>query len=152
MNQPAQPVAGIRNRSMPPGTIIPVLVYDDVPAAVAWLCQVFGFRERLRIGSHRAQLVFGGSAIVVVARPAGERAISPSSRATHSLMVQVDDVDQHHRHAQQRGARITGPPTDYPYGERQYSAEDLAGHRWTFSQAVADVDPRTWGGVLLEPS
>ena len=137
---------------MPPGTIIPVLVYDDVPAAVAWLCQVFGFRERLRIESHRAQLVFGGSAIVAVARLAGEGALPPSTLATHSIMVQVDDVDQHHRHARQCGARIIGPPTDYPYGERQYSAEDLGGHGWTFSQAVADVDPHTWGGVLLESS
>jgi uncharacterized glyoxalase superfamily protein PhnB len=34
------------------------------------------------------------------------------------------------------------------YGERQYSAEDPWGHRWTFSQTVADVDPRDWGGII----
>ena len=32
-------------------------------------------------------------------------------------------------------------PTDFPYGERQYEAEDPAGHRWTFSETLADVDP-----------
>jgi hypothetical protein len=36
---------------------------------------------------------------------------------------------------------------DYPYGERQYTAEDLGGHRWTFSQSIADVAPEEWGGL-----
>ena len=44
---------------MPPGTIIPELVYPDLGEAVAWLCSAFGFSERLRIGSHRCQLRFG---------------------------------------------------------------------------------------------
>lgn len=46
------------------------------------------------------------------------------------------------------GARILSPPTDFPYGERQYNAEATGGHRWTFSQSIADVDPATWGGEL----
>jgi hypothetical protein len=37
------------NRSMPPGTIIPELAYEDVGNAAAWLCEAFGFKERLRI-------------------------------------------------------------------------------------------------------
>jgi uncharacterized glyoxalase superfamily protein PhnB len=62
-------------------------------------------------------------------------------------MVRLADADRHHEHAKQAGARIISPPTDYPYGERQYTAEDLGGHRWTFSQTIADVDPQTWGGT-----
>jgi uncharacterized glyoxalase superfamily protein PhnB len=61
-------------------------------------------------------------------------------------MVRVDDVEIHHDQARLRGARILHPPTDYPYGERQYEVEDLAGHRWTFSQTIADVAPEEWGG------
>jgi uncharacterized glyoxalase superfamily protein PhnB len=64
-------------------------------------------------------------------------------------MVRVDDVDQHHAHCRLEGVRILSPPTDYPYGERQYTALDLAGHRWTFSQSITDVDPADWGGELL---
>ena len=46
------------NRSIPPVTVIPVLVYPDVRAAVDWLIAAFGFEERVRIGeSHRAQMV-----------------------------------------------------------------------------------------------
>ena len=44
-----------QNRSIPNSTIIPVLTYPDVRAAVAWLEAAFGFTERLRIGeSHRS--------------------------------------------------------------------------------------------------
>jgi uncharacterized glyoxalase superfamily protein PhnB len=63
-------------------------------------------------------------------------------------MVFVDDVDAHYERAKARGARIIGPPTDYPYGERQYGALDLAGHRWGFSQSIADVAPEEWGAVV----
>ena len=38
-------------------------------------------------------------------------------------------------------------PSDFPYGERQYNVQDLAGHFWTFTQSIADVDPKEWGGT-----
>jgi len=50
-------------------------------------------------------------------------------------------------HARGCGARILHPPTNYPYGERQYEVEDVGGHRWTFSQTIADVAPEEWGGT-----
>ena len=53
-------------------------------------------------------------------------------------MIRVDDADAHCRHARERGATIVAEPQDYPYGERQYTAEDLGGHRWCFSQSIAD--------------
>ena len=37
------------------------------------------------------------------------------------------------------------------YGERQYGAEDFAGHRWTFTETLSDTDPQTWGGQYLNP-
>lgn len=129
----------ITNRSMPPGVIIPELPYEDVNMAAAWLCQAFGFKERLRIGNHRCQLSFGQSSVVVIERK--EPGIS-------SILVHVDDVDGHYERAKQFGARIINPPTDYPFGERQCTVEDLGGHRWTFSQTISDVDPKSWGGIL----
>ena len=63
-------------------------------------------------------------------------------------MVRVEDVDTHYERALQGGARVSGQPNTFPYGERQYTAQDLAGHYWTFSQSVADVDPADWGGQL----
>lgn len=131
------------NRSMPPGVIIPELPYSDIREAVDWLCRAFGFIERLRIGDHRAQLSFNEGSIVLTQR-------SSSPGASCAVMVRVDEIDKHYEHAKQCGAQIIGPPTDYPYGERQYTARDLGGHLWTFSQTIADVDPNSWGGMLFE--
>jgi len=139
----------ISNRSMPPGTIIPELAYPDVREAAQWLCRAFGLRERLRIANHRVQLILGDASMVAIELPP-ELAIAVRL-ATHAVMVHVPDVHAHHDRAKAAGARITNPPADYPFGERQYSALDLAGHRWTFSQSIADIDPSTWGGELLAP-
>jgi uncharacterized glyoxalase superfamily protein PhnB len=62
----------------------------------------------------------------------------------------VDDARAHCERARAAGARIVMEPTDFEYGERQYAAEDPAGHRWTFSETLADVDPAEWGGTLVE--
>ncbi|HEV7589638.1 MAG TPA: VOC family protein [Longimicrobium sp.] len=135
----------LTNRSIPDATVIPVLAYPDLPVAVAWLCEAFGFSERLRIADHRAQLTFGAGAIVVTQRDTGPQ----GAASDHSLLVRVDDADAHCARAEARGARITQRPTDFPYGERQYSAVDPGGHAWTFSQSIADADPADWGGVLM---
>jgi uncharacterized glyoxalase superfamily protein PhnB len=133
----------LTNRSMPPGLIIPELTYPDVPQAVDWLCRCFGFVERLRIGNHRAQLSYGRDSIIITAQGDG-----PAPCCT--LMMRITDVDDHHARLVRLGVRILNPPTDYPYGERQFTAEDLGGHRWTFSQTIQDVDPGDWGGVLFD--
>ena len=137
----------IQNRSVPAASVIPELAYDEVAEASEWLCNAFGFTQRLKIGNHRVQLVFGDGALVVIERDktAGDR----PHALTHAVLVRVDDADRHHKQAVQGGARILRPPTDYPYGERQYSAEDLGGHQWTFSESIADVDPASWGGTLV---
>ena len=48
------------NRSIPSAQVVPVLIYPDVRAAVAWLESALGCTERVRIGdAHRAQLALG---------------------------------------------------------------------------------------------
>jgi len=130
----------ITNRSMPPGVIIPELPYEDVRTAAAWLCQAFGFKERLRIGDHRCQLTFGENSLVVIER---------TEPGTSFILMHVDNVDRCYERAKEFGARIIRLPTDFPFGERQFTVEDLGGHRWTFSQTIADVDPKDWGGELV---
>jgi len=142
----------IQNRSIPPSSVIPELAYDDVNAAADWLSKAFGFKVRLRIGNHRVQMRFGDGAIVATdgGRATGEDEPTETTDATHSVLVRVDDADRHYEQARRAGARIINPPTDHPYGERQYTAEDIGGHRWKFSQSIADVDPASWGGTSVD--
>jgi uncharacterized glyoxalase superfamily protein PhnB len=137
------------NRSMPASTVIPVLLYSNVPHAVAQLCSWFGFTERLRIGDHRVQLNVGAGA-VVAARGSGPN--TSHSDSNHSVMVRVVNVDTHYERARKAGATLLAEPTTFPYGERQYSAVDTGGHVWTFSQSVQDSDPSSWGGELVPSS
>jgi uncharacterized glyoxalase superfamily protein PhnB len=146
--------AGMKpNRSIPAATVIPVLIYPDVREAVAWLSAAFGFAERVRIGEgHRAQLSVGGDGAVIVGEAHGERRAPRPGEVTHSVTVRVADAAAHCEQARQRGARILMEPADFEYGERQYAAEDLAGHQWTFSQTLADIAPEEWGGTLIGAS
>ena len=133
----------IQNRSIPTASVIPELGYADAPAAAKWLCDAFGFRVRLRIGDHRIQLTFGNGAVVV-----GQHEYLGQATRGASVLVRVEDVDAHCARARAAGAAVTREPETHPFGERQYSVTDIAGHVWTFSQSVADVDPATWGGEL----
>jgi uncharacterized glyoxalase superfamily protein PhnB len=129
---------------MPAAAIIPVLEYSDVPAAVKWLEEAFGFEVRLRIGAHRAQLQFAGGVIVVSESSSPDAA--PGSG--HSVIVRVEAIDAHLSRARRQGAEIVRDLENFPYGERQYTCLDPAGHRWTFSETIANVDPVDWGGEL----
>ena len=136
---------------MPSSTVIPVLIYPDVRQAVEWLGAAFGFVERVQIGeNHRAQLSFGEGALIV-GDVHGERRPPRPGEVTHTVLVRVDDAHAHCERARTHGARILMEPTDHVYGERQYTAEDYAGHHWTFSETLADVAPEEWGGISVAP-
>ena len=137
------------SRTTGSASVVPELVYPDVEQAIAWLCDTFGFVELWRAGGHRARLGFGNGVLILAdADPHYRRGSpDPGGLRSHAVMVKVDDVDAHHRHAEARGAHILTGPADYPYGERQYSAADPAGHHWTFTQTIADLAPEDWGGT-----
>jgi uncharacterized glyoxalase superfamily protein PhnB len=144
------------NRTTGSASVVPELVYADVAEAVDWLCEAFGFTELWRAGGHRARVEFGNGTVIIADADAQYGRALPDRAGPHShaVMVKVDDVDAHCDRARRRGARVLSPPADYSYGERQYSAEDLAGHRWTFTQAIADLAPEDWGGTsrLSDPT
>ena len=132
----------LANRSIPNSTVIPELAYPNVGEAVTRLCNCFGFTLRIRIGNHRAQLNVGDGAVVLIEAGAGFGIRS-------SVLVRIEDIDEHYARAVEYGLKVLRPPADYPYGERQYSIEDFAGHQWNFSQSIADVDPSEWGGTRV---
>ena len=128
------------NRSVPPCPVIPVLTYPDPGVASEWLSKAFGFTVRLRIANHRIQMRAGEGCFTI-----REGTIVPN----HSIIMQVriEDALSHCERARQAGAIILTQPADHMYGERQYDAQDFYGHRWDFTQTIADVEPGSWGGI-----
>ena len=142
----------LSNRSAPPATVTPVLVYDDVRAAVVWLEAAFGFEERVRIGdAHRAQMRVDMDGAVVLTDVGGDR-VTPDGRGkTHLIKVRVPEVDSAFARALEGGARVVEDLTTWEYGERSGVVEDLGGHRWELTQTVRDVEPEEWGGTTVAP-
>ena len=143
----------LTNRSAPTATIVPILIYEDVGLALDWLCRAFGFSERLHaerdgvIG--HAQLAVAEGAIML-GRQGGPYRSPQGNDVSQYVLVHVEDVDRHFEQATECGARIVQGPTDMPFGERQYTVQDHAGHWWTFSQHVADVAPEEWGAATTK--
>jgi len=138
-----------------PQTIVPFIAYENAAAAIDWLTRAFGFRENEAerhmdddTVSH-AELDVGDGSVVFLATPSpdyeGPRRHRESCVAAakwsdnpwviDGYLVHVDDVDAHHDRARTAGAVILREPEDgAAAGTRLYSAEDVEGHRWMFTQ------------------
>ena len=137
----------VTNRSAPPATVTPVLIYPDVRAAVEWLQSAFGFEEKVRIGdAHRSQLAFGTDGAIVVADVRRDKVAPSGGVVTQEIKLRVDDVDAALARALEAGAQVLEEPNTYEYGERSCLVEDPFGHRWELTQTVRDVEPAEWGG------
>jgi len=141
----------VKNRSAPPGPIVPCLVYADVREAIVWLCDVFGFEQHHRWERdgvvEGAQLLVGEGSVFLTSERPGSAPPDRDRPRTHSVMVDCPDADAQYERLVAKGAKVHGEPQTFAFGERQFSADDFAGHRWTFSESVADVAAEEWGGI-----
>ncbi|QGQ99300.1 glyoxalase [Paenibacillus psychroresistens] len=143
----------INNRSIPTNSILPHIYYENLADVINWLSEVFGFVEHFRFevpdGQLHGVMMHHGDAWVML-KNSVRTLTSPAklSFATQSLMVFIEDIDEHYLHTIASGARIVEQLFDSEYGERQYSAQDLEGHLWTFSKHIRDVSPDSWGAIL----
>ena len=118
--------------------IIPYLFYRDLPAALEWLTNAFGFTEEIRTGTPsggmHGQMTLNGQRIMMGQGAKQWSMVSPreAGTATMGVFIYLDDVDAHHARALQAGAEIVHPPYDESYG-RTYTARDLEGHPWFFT-------------------
>ncbi len=124
--------------------IFPSLTYDDAPAAIEWLCRVFGFRQRLVVPGEDGTIVHSelslGPGVIMVssAKPEQDRVSRRGQRGNNfALSVRIDDPDAHYRQAKTAGAEIIRELRDEDFGARGYMAEDLEGYHWYF----ADYQP-----------
>ena len=141
----------IPNRSSPTAAVVPILVYEDVSKALEFLTRAFGFKERLRAeygGSiNHAQMDIGEGSIII-GKQGGPFKVPAGDTVSQYAHINCENVDQHFAKAKAAGAQILKEPQEMPFGVRQYTAKDIGGHWWTFSQNLRDVDPAEWGAKI----
>lgn len=122
---------------------ISILVYDDLAGMYDWLIRVFGLGSGRLDRDPDGRWVHGelqaGDGMIWLHQVSPRFGLaSPKTlgAATATTAVVVDDVDAHHRHATAEGAEIVYPPTDQPYGYREYGARDPEGGLWSFMKPL----------------
>lgn len=129
--------------------IIPCLRYRDAPAAIAWLCDIFGFEKQAVYANPdgsiaHAQLTLGKGMIML-------GSVSPESEwgklirqpdeiggvETQSSYLIVDDADAVYARAKAAGAKIVIEIKFEDYGGRGFSCLDLEGRLWN----IGTYDP-----------
>jgi uncharacterized glyoxalase superfamily protein PhnB/predicted enzyme related to lactoylglutathione lyase len=143
-------IAVISNRSVPPDTVLPHVMYQNLPEAIAWLTRTFDFTECYRYGQplSGAQMQIGTAWIMLKQAAAGEASPAQLGYGTQSLTVFLEDVDAHFQRTKAAGAKLLEDLHETVYGELQYAAEDLDGHHWLFSRHARDVNPEDFGATL----
>ncbi|MDX6449275.1 MAG: hypothetical protein QOD08_1738 [Gaiellaceae bacterium] len=145
--------------------VTPMISYEDAGAAADWLALAFGFEETLRYTEEsgkvsHVELRLGDGAIMLGSPPGyvnplhlreteAGGAWNETAFVIDGVHVYVEDVDAHFAHARAAGATILSELEDQPFGDRQYRAEDLEGHRWMFATHVRDVPPEDWGAETV---
>jgi uncharacterized glyoxalase superfamily protein PhnB len=129
----------------PQPTVWPALRYDDAPAALRFLIDVFGFRETLVVPGDSPD----GPADIVHAElrwPDGggvmfgstkycegvHAAMSAGVSTVYVVAGTADQVDAVHARCLAAGARIASDLEDTEYGSHGFTALDPEGNQWTF--------------------
>jgi uncharacterized glyoxalase superfamily protein PhnB len=125
-----------------PSTIMPALRYRNAPAAIDWLCQVFGFeRHAVYPGPEgtigHAELALGGGMIMLGSYKDdayGRGFKSPGELGdveTRSAYIIVADADAVYGRAQAAGGIVVREIQNTDYGSREFTVKDLEGHSWS---------------------
>ena len=137
--------------------VIPYLAYDDAPAAVEFICNAFGFTERMRMPGPEGILMHAevgyGDSVLMLSSAMPEMGIaSPKGAASvhGNVTVYVDDIDAHCERARAADAAIVEEPQDMFWGDRMYRAADPEGHHWSFMQHVRDVSEEEMAAALSQ--
>lgn len=129
--------------------IIPCLRYRDAPAAIAWLCDIFGFEKQAVYANSdgsiaHAQLTLGKGMIMLgsVSKESewGKLIRQPEEIGgveTQSSYLIVDDADVVYARAKAAGAKIVIEIKFEDYGGRGFSCLDLEGRLWN----IGTYDP-----------
>ena len=156
MSQQTATVRAEREPAWPPA-LTPYIMVSDARRAIAWYSDVLGAQRRgpdhvnadgtighAEVGIGDAVLMFAEASDLWPDVPVR----APDSPATfsHTLHLEVDDVDASTERARRNGAAVERPPTDQPYG-RGSVIVDPFGHRWMLLRPPPGVTRLRQGDV-----
>ncbi len=144
----------IPNRSVPTETLLPHIMYRDLEQAIVWLGNAFGFVEHYRYGDplSGAQMSLGNACMMLKQAAPEIRTPKELGYGTQSLTVFVEEIEAHFEHARSAGVDLVELLHETVYGELQYAANDLDGHRWLFSRHARNLSPNEWGATVVNAS
>jgi len=119
-------------------TIIPGMHYRNAPAAIDWLCRVFGFEKHaVHPGPGNtimhAELTLGGGMLMLGSGRGDALVKHPDELGgveTRGVNLIVADADAVYARAKDAGAQIVLDIEDKPYGGRGFACRDLEGRLW----------------------
>ena len=133
-----------RDPSVDRPDVIAYLYYEDPGAAILFMETAFGFEIEtvLRAPDDRRVLhatVRAGQGLVFVGPGMalfGTSGVGDAERVSSMMYVYVADVGKHYARAKEAGATIREELHVHGAGNRQYTASDPGGQRWTFAEPV----------------
>lgn len=131
-------------------TTIPTMRYRDAKAAIAFLCEVFGFEKHAVYEGENeaiahAELALGNGMVMLgslAENEYGRNIAQPDEiggRETQSPYLVVADADAVHARAKAAGFEMVLDIADQDHGGRAFTCRDPGGHLWN----VGTYDP--WG-------
>ena len=122
--------------------IIPTFRYRDAPAAIDFLCRVFGFERHLVVPGEdgsivHAQLRFGNGMIMLSSATESDFGRmtglpGPGNTGGQSPYLVTAEIDAHYARTKDAGVEILLDNADKEYGGRGYTCRDPEGYIWSF--------------------
>jgi uncharacterized glyoxalase superfamily protein PhnB/catechol 2,3-dioxygenase-like lactoylglutathione lyase family enzyme len=149
--------AGVEREPAWPPALTPYIVVSDARRAMGWYAEVFGAQPRGQLyvnadGTIGHAEVGIGDAVLMFAEASDlwpdvpVRAPDSPTTFSHTLHLEVDDVDGTTERARRSGASVEREPTDQPYG-RGSVIVDPFGHRWMLLRPPAGATRLRQGDV-----
>ena len=126
----------------------PYLVVDGAAAAIDYYIEVFGAKERMRMGGPdgkigHAELEIGDALVMLADEYPDMGYVGPKTvgGTPVTISLYVEDADAVYAKALENGATSTREVELQFYGDRSGQFLDPFGHRWSVATHVEDVPP-----------
>jgi len=112
------------------------LNYSDVPKAMEWLEQAFGFQplriEEIGNGRQHGEMWIGKEVIMMAtANPNLGMKLPAETEEAFGVFIYVDDIEAHYKKSCDFGVNVVNKLEQKSYGYR-YIAKDIDHHNWVF--------------------